>query len=142
METAKSQLDIAKNNGARGEAIDKLSEGLEESLKADADAKKAAAIAAAAAEEEEAARKAEEEKEAKKQKEAAEQASSEAAAAKEAAEHASRESANKKRGISFQTILIILAIVLIGITICIKIFFKPEEDEFASEDEFTPEEDS
>ncbi len=142
LETAKSQLDIAKNNGARGEAIDKLSEGLEESLKADADAKKAAAIAAAAAEEEEAARKAEEEKEAKKQKEAAEQASREAAAAKEAAEQASREAANKKSGISFQTILIILAIVLIGITICIKIFFKPEEDEFASEDEFTPEEDN
>ena len=54
---------------------------------------------------------------------------------KTAAEKAARDAANKKSGISFQTILIILVIVLIGITICVKIFLKPEEEEIAPEED-------
>ena len=135
LETAKSQLQIAKNNGARGKAIDKLSDDLENSLKADAEAKKVAAIAAATAEAEEVSKKEEEAKEQKKKNAAADKASREAeAAANAAAAKASREAAAKKGGISFQTILFILVIILIGITICAKIFFKPEE-EFAEEEE-------
>ena len=130
LETAKSQLQIAKNNGARGKAIDKLSDDLENSLKADAEAKKVAAIAAATAEAEEVSKKEEEAKEQKKKNAAADKASREAeAAANAAAAKASREAAAKKGGISFQTILFILVIILIGITICAKIFFKPEEEE-------------
>jgi len=129
LETAKSQLEIAKNNGARGEAIDKLSDNLEDSLKADAEAEKAAAIAAATAEAEEASKKEEEAKEQKKKNVEAEKASREAADADaDADEKASREAAAKKGGISLQTILIILVIILIGITLCAKIFFKPEEE--------------
>ena len=136
LETAKSQLEIARNNGARGKIINKLSDDLEESLKTDAEAKKTAAIAAAAAEAEEATRKAAEEKEAKKKEAAAaEKARLEEAAAIAAAEKAARDAANKKSGISFQTILIILVIVLIGITICVKIFLKPEEEEIAPEED-------
>ena len=128
LETAKSQLEVAKNNGARGKAIDKLSDDLENSLKADAETQKATAIATAAAEAEETAKKEEEAKALKKKKADDEKASREAAeAADAAAEKASREAAAKKSGISFQTILMILAILLIGITLCVKIFFKPEE---------------
>ena len=128
LETAKSQLEVAKNNGARGKAIDKLSDDLENSLKADAETQKATAIAAAAAEAEETAKKEEEAKALKKKKADDEKASREAAEAADAAdEKASREAAAKKSGISFQTILMILAILLIGITLCVKIFFKPEE---------------
>lgn len=129
LETAKSQLEIAKKNGARGKAIDKLSDNLEDSLKADAEAKKAAAIAAAAAEAEEASKKEEEAKEQKKKNAADEKAIREAADADAAAaEKASREAAAKKGGISFRTILIILVIILIGIILCAKIFLKPEEE--------------
>jgi len=128
LETAKSQLEVAKNNGARGKAIDKLSDDLENSLKADAETQKATAIATAAAEAEETAKKEEEAKALKKKKADDEKASREAADAADAAdEKASREAAAKKSGISFQTILMILAILLIGITLCVKIFFKPEE---------------
>ena len=128
LETAKSQLEIAQNNGVRGETINKLRDNLRDSLKADAEAKRAAAIAAAAAEAEQAAKKEEEAREQKKKNTAAEKASREAAAAIAAAEKASREAAAKKGGFSFRTILIILSIILIGITICAKIFLKPEEE--------------
>ena len=114
LETAKSQLEIAQNNGVRGETINKLRDNLRDSLKADAEAKRAAAIAAAAAEAEQAAKKEEEAREQKKKN--------------TAAEKASREAAAKKGGFSFRTILIILSIILIGITICAKIFLKPEEE--------------
>ena len=126
LETAKSQLEIAKNNGARGKAIDELSENLGNSLKADAEAKKAAAIAAAAAAAEETAKKEEEAKEEKKKI--------------AAAEKAAREASTKKDGISFQTILMILVVILIGITIYAKIFFKPAEE--FSEEELLQEEEN
>jgi len=101
---------------------------LKNSLKADAETQKATAIAAAAAEAEETAKKEEEAKALKKKKADDEKASREAADAADAdAEKASREAASKKSGISFQTILMILAILLIGITLCVKIFLKPEE---------------
>ncbi len=141
LETTTSQLEIAKNNGARGKAIDKLSENLENSLKTDAEAKKAAAIATAAAEAEEAAKKEEEAKEEKKKIAAAEKAAREAEeAAAAAAEKAAREASTKKDGISFQTILMILVVILIGITICAKIFFKPAEE--FSEEELLQEEEN
>jgi len=141
LESAKNQLEIARTNGARGKIINALSSDLRDALKIDAEEKKAAALAAATAAAEEAARKEEEAKELKKKEAAAaEKARQEEAAAIAAAEKAARDAAAKK-GISFQTILMILAIALIGITIGAKIFFKPEEvEEFAQEEPLQEEE--
>ena len=140
LENAKKELTIAKTNGARGKAIDEMSDKIETGLKKKIEADRAAAIAAAEIE-----RKEKEDREkAEKEKEKAEKEP--LAKAKKSQNNSNLNdvaSEPEADGISFQTILIIIALLLAVSTVCAKMFLKPKEDttEF-SDDAFDSTDDS
>ena len=125
LENAKKELTIAKTNGARGKAIDEMSDKIETGLKKKIEADRAAAIAAAEIE-----RKEKEDREkAEKEKEKAEKEA--LAKAKKSQNNSNLNdvaSEPEADGISFQTILIIIALLLAVSTVCAKMFLKPKED--------------
>ena len=125
LENAKKELTIAKTNGARGKAIDEMSDKIETGLKKKIEADRAAAIAAAEIE-----RKEKEDREkAEKEKEKAEK--EELAKAKKSQNNSNLNDVTSEPeadGISFQTILIIIALLLAVSTVCAKMFLKPKED--------------
>ena len=143
LENAKKELAVAKTNGARGQAIDDLSDKIENDLKEKQETERAAAIAAAEIVRKE---KEETEKEAKEKKKAEEEA---LAAAKDS-QKTSNSNINSTTpepeeggGISLQTILIIIVVLLSVSTVCAKIFFKPKEETTGfSDDAFDSSEDS
>ena len=132
LENAKSQLGTAKTNGARGKSIDELSSKIESAIKEKIETERAAAIAAAAI--------------TKKEKEESEQKAKEQEALKNKPlpttskntdlENSKTETAPESSGISLQTIIIIIALLLAVSTVCAKLFFKPQDEgtDFAESD--------
>ena len=124
LENAKSQLGIAKTNGARGKSIDEFSGKLDSALKEKLETERAAAIAAAAI-----TKKEEEESEQEaKEKEATTNQPPTPPIKNANSESPQAETAEESGGISFQTIIIIIALLLVVSTVCAKIFFKPQEE--------------
>ena len=143
LENAKKELAVAKTNGARGQAIDDLSDKIDNGLKEKQETERAAAIAAAEIERKE---KEDSEKEAKEKKKAEDEALAEA----EYSQKNSNSNINsitpepeEGGGIPLQTILIIIVVLLSVSTVCAKVFLKPKEETTGfSDDAFDSSEDS
>ncbi len=142
LENAKKELAVAKTNGARGQAIDDLSDKIDNGLKEKQEAERAAAIAAAEIE-----RKEKEDSEEAKEKKKAEE---DALAAAKDSQRNSNSNINpttpepeESGGIPLQTILIIIVVLLSVSTVCAKVFLKPKEETTGfSDDAFDSSEDS
>ena len=143
LENAKKELAVAKTNGARGQAIDDLSDKIENDLKEKQETERAAAIAAAEIERKE---KEDSEKEAKEKKKAEEEALAEAEYSQKNSNsniNSTSPEPEESGGIPLQTILIIIVVLLSVSTVCAKIFLKPKEETTGfSDDAFDSSEDS
>lgn len=142
LENAKKELAVAKTNGARGQAIDDLSDKIDNGLKEKQEAERAAAIAAAEIERKEK-EDSEEAKEKKKAEEDALDAAKDSQKNSDSNINPTTPEPEESGGIPLQTILIIIVVLLSVSTVCAKVFLKPKEETTGfSDDAFDSSEDS